>query len=726
MSSISFGAEPLTVERIFADPDLSGTSPRLLSLSPDGQRATFLKGRSDDADRMDLWEYQVSSGKTQLLVDSLALLSGKAELLSAEEKARRERARISSLSGIVSYQFSDDGKNLLFPLSGELYSYNLADKKTQQLTQGEGFATDPKFSPKGRYVSFVRDRNLWVIDRETATTQVLTQKNSATVAWGMAEFVAQEEMHRLSGNWWSPQDDAIVAAHFDEAPVPIAKRSEIYADRTEVVSQRYPGAGENNVEIELYIIDPAGKQKPKQLDLGTEKDIYIARVNWLKDGSGVLVQRQDRKQQVLDLIYYSREGGKGKTLLSEKSATWINLNEDLHTLKNGDFIWASERSGFKHLYLYNSRGELKHAISQGEWQVDAIEAVDQNNGQIYFTATKDSPLEKQLYRVGINGGDIEKISGRAGWHNIEFSDDASIYLDDWSGDLSPNQITLHRSGGEKITALSANTVDKNHPLKPIVGGLQEPEYGVLKHDGVELRYQMLKPVDMQADKKYPVFLRVYGGPGSQQVQRRWDKRWGLLDQYMAQQGFVVFTLDNRGSDRRGKAFEDPIYRNMGDVEVQDQLAGIEFLKSQSFVDENRIGVFGWSYGGYMTLMMLAKASDQIAAGVSVAPVSDWILYDTHYTERFMSLPQDNAEGYKRSAILPHLKGLTSDLYLIHGMADDNVLFTHSTTLMTELQKNGVPFRLMTYPGEKHGISGKGPQTHVMNEITGYFIEKFKP
>lgn len=726
MSSVTMAAEPLSVERIFADPDLSGSSPRALQLSPDGQRATFLKGRVDDADRMDLWEYKVADGKTQLLVDSASLQGGKPELLSDEEKARRERARISSLSGIVSYQFSEDGKNLLFPLSGELYSYQLSNKKTQQLTHGEGFATDPKFSPKGRYVSFVRDRELWLIDQNNGKSKQLTQKDSDTVAWAMAEFVAQEEMHRLTGYWWSPEDDAIVAARFDESPVPIAKRSEIYSDRTEVISQRYPGAGENNVEIELYILDPSGKEKPKKLELGNEKDIYIARVDWLKDGSGVLVQRQDRKQQVLDLIYYPRDGGAGKILLSETSATWVNLNEDLRTLKDGNFIWASERSGFKHLYLYNAKGELQQVISQGPWQVDELVAVNEEQQVVYFTATKNSALEKQLYRADIKDGAITQVSSRDGWHNITFSDDASIYIDDWSDDLVPNQVSLHQANGDKLTVLSANTVDSKHPFSPFVAGLQTPQYGTLNHDGVELNYQMLKPANMQADKKYPVFLRVYGGPGSQQVQRRWDKRWGLLDQYMAQQGFVVFTLDNRGSDRRGKAFEDPIYRNMGDIEVQDQLAGIEFLQTQSFVDANKIGVFGWSYGGYMTLMMLAKASDKIAAGVSGAPVTDWELYDTHYTERFMGLPQENAEGYRNSAVFPHLGGLTSDLYLIHGMADDNVLFTHSTKLMSQLQSDGVKFRMMTYPGEKHSLSGKGQQTHVMNEITDYFIEKFLP
>lgn len=726
MSSVTMAAEPLSVERIFADPDLSGSSPRALQLSPDGQRATFLKGRVEDADRMDLWEYKVADGKTQLLVDSASLQGGKPERLSDEEKARRERARISSLSGIVSYQFSQDGKNLLFPLSGELYSYQLSSQKTQQLTHGGGFATDPKFSPKGRYVSFVRDRELWLIDQNNGKSKQLTQKDSDTVAWGMAEFVAQEEMHRLTGYWWSPQDDAIVAARFDESPVPIAKRSEIYAERTEVISQRYPGAGEKNVEIELYILDPSGKQAPKKLDLGDEKDIYIARVDWLKDGSGVLVQRQDRKQQVLDLIYYPRAGGAGKILLSETSPTWVNLNEDLRTLKDGRFIWASERSGFKHLYLYNAQGELLQVIGEGPWQVDEVVAVNEEQQVVFFTATKDSALEKQLYRADLNGNAITRVSSRDGWHNITFSDDASIYIDDWSDDLVPNQVSLHQANGDKLTALSPNVVDSKHPFAPFVGSLQTPEYGTLNHDGVKLNYQMLKPSNMQADKKYPVFLRVYGGPGSQQVQRRWDKRWGLLDQYMAQQGFVVFTLDNRGSERRGKAFEDPIYRNMGDIEVQDQLAGIEFLQSQRFVDPKKIGVFGWSYGGYMTLMMLAKASDKIAAGVSGAPVTDWKLYDTHYTERFMGLPQENVEGYRNSAVFPHLGGLTSDLYLIHGMADDNVLFTHSTKLMSQLQKDGVKFRMMTYPGEKHSLTGKGQQTHVMNEITDYFIEKFLP
>ncbi|GAA6151967.1 S9 family peptidase [Pseudoteredinibacter isoporae] len=718
--------EPLTIDRLFDDPDLSGTAPRSLKLSPDGQRATFLQGREDDAGRMDLWQYNIANGKTSLLVDSLKLRGGAAEELSDEEKARRERARISSLSGIVSYQFSNDGKQLLFPLSGDLYLYDIAKQNTRALTNGEGFATDPKLSPKSKYVAFVRDRNLWVADTQGGKARPLTRSSNKNEAWGMAEFVAQEEMKRMTGYWWSPNEDAIVAAKFDETPVPIAKRSEIYADRTEVIEQRYPGAGTKNVLISLAILDPENKRAPIELDLGEEKDIYLARVKWLADGSGVLVQRQDRKQQRLDLLLYSAKGGKPTTLLTESSPTWVNLNEDLRTLKDGDFIWASERSGFKHLYRYDAKGKLKNAITSGDWQVDEVEAVDQQQQQIYFTGTKASALEKQLYRVDFSGENLTRISRKRGWHNISFAKDASVYIDSWSDDLIPSQVSLHKSNGELITLLAANQVKEGHALFPYFKGLQQPEYGKLSTSlGGDLYYQMLRPKDFDPKKKYPVFLRVYGGPGSQQVQRRWDGRWGLTDQYMAQQGFVVFTLDNRGSERRGKKFEDPIYEKMGDPEVQDQLVGIQFLKTQPFVDSERIGVFGWSYGGYMTLMMLSKASDQIAAGVSVAPVTDWMLYDTHYTERYMGLPQENEEGYKNSAIFPHLDGMTSDLYLIHGMADDNVLFTHATTLMAKLQKNGVKFRLMTYPGEKHGITGDGQRTHVFKEITDYFIEKFQ-
>ena len=731
MSSVqAMAVEPLSIDRLFDDPDLSGMAPRSLKLSPDGQRATYLQGRTDDAGRMDLWQYTIANGKTTMLVDSLKLRGGAEEELSDEEKARRERARISSLSGIVSYQFSKDGQQLLFPLSGDLYLYDIAKQDTRALTNGEGFATDPKLSPKSKYVAFVRDRNLWVADTRGGKARPLTRTSNNDEAWGMAEFVAQEEMKRMTGYWWSPNEDAIVAAKFDESPVPVAKRSEIYADRTEVIEQRYPGAGTKNVIVSLAILDPENKRPPVELDLGEEKDIYLARVNWTADGKGILVQRQDRKQQRLDLLLYSAAGGKAKTLLTEQSDTWVNLHEDLRTLKNGDFIWASERSGFKHLYLYNSQGELKNEITSGDWQVDEIEAVDPVAQHIYFTGTKSSPLEKQLYRVDFSGENLTSVSRKRGWHNVSFAKDASVYIDSWSDDLIPNQVSLHKANGEIITKLAANQVKNDHALFPYFEGLQQPEYGKLSTSlGGDLFYQMLKPKGFDEphnkNKKYPVFLRVYGGPGSQQVQRRWDGRWGLTDQYMAQQGFVVFTLDNRGSERRGKKFEDPIYEKMGDPEVQDQLVGIQYLKTLPFVDPNRIGVFGWSYGGYMTLMMLSKASDQIAAGVSVAPVTDWMLYDTHYTERYMGLPQENAEGYKNSAVFPHLDGLKSDLYLIHGMADDNVLFTHATTLMADLQKNGVKFRLMTYPGEKHGITGDGQRTHVFKEITDYFIERFQ-
>lgn len=720
-------AEQLTIDRIYGGGSLSGPTPSQLKISPDGARVTFLRAKLDDATTFDLWEYNVKAGATRLLVDSKTLAPN-GEQLSDVEKARRERARIAGRHGIVEYTWAPDGKKLLFPLNGKLYLYDLTVARAKALRELDtgAEATDPQISPKGRYVSYVREQNLWVIDLANGKAHALTSDGGSSVHNGEAEFVAQEEMNRFHGYWWASDESALAFERYDETKVALVKRSEVYADRSEVIEQRYPAAGAANVEVKLGVVAPAGGAA-RWINLGVNADIYLTRVDWLPDGKRLAYQLMQRDQQHLDLILVDAATLNQRTLLSETSKTWINLNDDLHFLKEQDaFIWGSERSGFNHLYLYTLDGKLKHALSTGAWNVDGLLAVDEHAGLVYVDSNRDFVPDRQLYALRLDGSAADapkRISQGDGTHAVEFSKDARVYVDSFADPSTPPQVSVHAADGRFLAWIEQNKLDAQHPYWSYRDAHIVPEFGTLPAaDGQLLYYRLYKPAHFDPARRYPVFDTYYGGPHGQVAVRGWADYFA---EYMAQHGYVVFTLDNRGMARRGRQFSDGIYKQLGKIEVEDQVAGIHWLKSQAWIDPARIGVFGWSYGGYMTAMLLAKASNEIAAGVAVAPVTDWGLYDTFYTERYLDTPQHNAQGYELSGVLHWLDGLKSPLLLMHGMADDNVQFTNSTKLMAALQEHGTQFQLMTYPGGKHGLSTPAMRKHAFHAIADFFDAQVK-
>lgn len=732
-------AEKLTLEALTGDAPLSGPTLVKPKVAPDGSRVTFLRGRDDDRNRLDLWEYDLASGETRMLVDSTELLHGE-EVLSDAEKARRERQRIAALSGIVDYQFSPDGRALLFPLAGELYLYALdapvaaetaeaAPEATpapvarlRQLTHGEGFATDPKVSPKGGYVSFVRERNLWVIDLADGEARQLTRDGSDVIGNGVAEFVADEEMDRHTGYWWAPDDSAIAFARIDETPVPVQRRFEIYPDRTEVVEQRYPAAGDANVKIQLGVIAPTGG-KPRWIDLGDNPDIYLARVDW-RNANELSFQRQSRDQHRLELVLADLKAGTQRIVLHEDSSSWVSLHNNLRFLsKTNALLWTSERSGFAHLYRVELDSGAATALTSGEWMVEDVLAVDEEAGTVWLSGTLDSALEKHVYALPLGGGKPQRLSTEEGWHDATFADNASVYVDLWSNPQMPPQTQLFRADGSLVATLLENRIGEGHPYQRYRDAHLPIEYGAIgAADGQILHYSLIKPADFNPGRKYPVVVYVYGGPAAQTVRRTWAPDF---NQYLAQHGYLVFSIDNRGTPRRGVRFGSALYRHQGNVEVEDQLRGLQMLRGLPYVDAKRVGVYGWSNGGYMTLMLLAKASHAYACGVAGAPVTDWGLYDTHYTERYMGLPADNVDGYRDATVLAHADGLAAKLLLLHGMADDNVLFAHSTRLMSALQQRGVAFELMTYPGAKHGLRGKD-NLHRLKLTEDFLARCLKP
>ena len=619
MLSTALNAETLTIERIFSSPSLDGNAPRSLKVSPDGQRVTFLKGKQTDYERLDLWEYHIESGQTRMLFDSNDLQSGE-EVLSDEEKARRERMRLSG-SGIVSYQWSDDGKALLFPLGGDVFYHKLGEKGAKQLLDTDAFETDIKLSPKGNYISFIRDQNLYVKHIESGKETAITKEGGDNIKFGMAEFVAQEEMGRMTGYWWSPDETKIAFTKVDESPVDVITRSEIYADDIKLIEQKYPKAGTPNVLVELAIQDINSGDRT-WVDLGEDKDIYFARGKWMPNNTTFTYQWQTRDQQTLELRAFDLNSKKENVLLTESSNTWVNLHNDLYFLKDkGQFIWASERDGFKHLYLFDNKGKLVKQLTKGDWVVDSVEAIDTANNRLYFSGRKDTPLESHVYSVPLDGGEISRITELGAYHSAAFSKDASIFIDRFSTINSPAQVSLNSATGERITWLEENKVEEGHPLQAYMDSWTAPEFGdITTKDGATLKYRIYTPDSAKQNpkQKHPVIVYLYGGPHAQVVTNSWAGNRGLLFQHWVDQGYVVFTLDNRGSNYRGKGFEDPIYKKMGFIEVDDQVAGVEFLRTLPFVDAERIGVHGHSYGGYMTLMTMFKAGDYFAAGVSGA------------------------------------------------------------------------------------------------------------
>ncbi|WP_249311478.1 S9 family peptidase [Pseudoalteromonas ruthenica] len=716
-------AKELTLERIFDDPSLAGKAPVKLKFSPDGSRVTYLQGKKEDYNRYDLWEYNLKDNSNRMLVDSQALFSGP-ENLSDEEKARRERQRIFG-RGILEYTWSKDGQALLFPLNGDLYYYQLASGESRKLTDTEAFETDARFSPKGNFVSFIRDQNLYALELASGKEIQLTQDGGGVIKNGMAEFVAQEEMSRMTGYWWSGDEQKIAFTRIDESPVEEAIRNEIYADEVKLFNQRYPYTGTDNVAIELGVVHIDDKQVD-WIDLGTDKDIYIARAKWLKDNHTLSYQWQNRSQQELELRFYDSAEKTQRVAVKESSDTWINLHFDLKFLQDKEhFIWASERDGYKHLYLYKVDGTLVRQITQGDWIVESLKGVDEQNGVVYFAGRKDTPLESHLYSIPLfEAGEITRITAAGEYHNVVLAEDSKTFIDRASSVNRPPYVALRKTNGDFVTWLEQNAIDEQHPLSPYTSDLVEPEYGTIKaQDGQVMHYRLFKPRKLNKKQKHPVIVNVYGGPHAQRVTNSWRSK-NLYFQYMVQQGYVVFQLDNRGSYNRGKRFEDVIYKHLGESEVQDQIKGVEFLRTLDYVDPQRIGIYGHSYGGYMALMGMFKAGDYFKAGVSGAPVTDWSLYDTHYTERYLGHPKTNAKGYEQSAVFPYSDGLKGPLMIYHGMADDNVLFTHATKLFKQLQDKALPFEMMTYPGSKHSLRGKKVQTHLHHTITDFFNRHF--
>jgi len=708
-AAMSEPAPTLTFERVFGSPGLDGPAPRQLKLSPDGRWLTLLRNRADDRERYDLWGYDTQTRAWRMLVDSEKLGSGRE--LSEDEKMQRERARVAGLKGIITYQWANDSAGVLVPLDGDLFLARL-DGSAQRLTDTEETELNPKLSSKGRFVSFVRDRQLWVGAVGAAAVPV-TPKEGELIRWGEAEFVAQEEMARLQGYWWSPDDSRIVVQRTDEAPVGVVTRAAIGATGTKVFDQRYPVAGSANAIVDLFVMDPDGGNRVK-IDLGPDPDIYVARVDWAPDGSAIYVQRQNRAQTVLEMLKVDPRTGASQVWFTEKAARpdyWINLSDNYRFLKDGSLLWWSERSGYGQFYRFD--GSTWTPLTSGSAPASDLVGVNEGEGSFFFRRI-DNVLTGQIYRASLAGESAPVLLTDPAFTYAASMDGAgkNLILTRSAPDQPPQHL-LADSAGKPVMWIEENALSGDHPYAPYLAGHVMPEFGTIPaEDGTPLHWMMLKPA-IEPGKQYPVFFSHYGGPGPQMVTKGWG---GTLAQAVVDKGYIYFVLDNRGSANRGVDFEQPIYRAMGGVEVRDQKKGAEFLKTLPFVDPAKIAIYGWSYGGYMTLKQLEADPGLYAAGISGAPVTRWELYDTHYTERFMGDPRQVPEAYAKASAIPDATKISDPLLLIHGMADDNVVFENSSELISVLQESNTPFEMMLYPGYTHRVSGPKIGPHVWNSI----------
>ena len=651
--------------------------------------------------------------KSETVLADLKELEGKATTIKTRGPFDWENRRVTEQP----VQWSADGRSMLVIAGGDLFLINVAQKQTKQLT-ATGFAErDAKLSPDAKLVSYRQDHDLYTLNIGSGKITRLTTDGSPTRMNAKLDWVYPEELEIGTAHWWSPDGKWIAYLQFEVSNVNIYSHVDYSKVEGQSEPERYPKAGTKNSAVRFGIV-PAGGGKTRWVDLGSSEEYLFARVNWTP--THVLVTRLNRVQNHLDLLSVEARSGKVETILTEEDPYWINLSDDFQLLADHKtFLWSNESSGFRHVSLRSLSGGPAKPLTSGDWEVSDVVCVDEKARQVFFVSTEASPLERQLYSISFEGGPRRRLTSSAGTHTISMAPGCAVYFDTYSSLTSPPQRTLHRADGtqlELIRAANTQAMDEYEILPTELHEVKGP-------DGTLFHARLIKPAGFNATKTYPAIVMVYGGPHAQKVRNQWA---GLTwDQALAHQGFVIWQLDNRGSAGRGHLWESKVFRQFGKQELADQLTGLDYLTKLGFVDAARVGMYGWSFGGYMTLYSLFNAPDRFAAGISGAPVTDWRLYDTIYTERYMGLPQQNELGYKASSPVHAAANLKAKLLLVHNIGDDNVLFQNGMMMINALQLAGKPFETMLYPQKAHGVTGPAHR-HLLETTTNFFVRTLKP
>lgn len=703
--------------------------PSAVRPDPTSKMLTYLWSEDGTLSRQ-LYAHDPSSGERRLM---FAPEGGGAteENLSAEEKLRRERTRERGL-GVTSYAWAKEANRVLVPVRGDLWVQDGLHGTPRRVAEGGDHpCIDPQITRDGKHVAFVKDDELYVVSAETgggAPVQVTSGARGTGRTHGLAEYIAQEEMDRHHGFWWNHAGDTLAYEEVDETEIPIWRIPHEAAPTPTWEDHRYPFAGAANAKVKLGVIArDGGATTWMDLRMEGEPEVYLARVHWTPDGK-LLAQLENRAQTRLQLVRFDLQTGAPTVVLEERSDVWINLHNVFEPLEegvgelSGAFVWASERTGFRHLYLVDAGGRVIRPLTSGEWIVDGLVGVDEGRGVVYFTGTKDGPTEQHLYRVPLAGGEITRMTTEPGMHGVVMDPAFNVFVDTHSSMDAPPSVS--------VRAVDDGSLRHRVPVPadPRVAALAlpPPELVTLpSRDGVTLHGAIYRPGPEAGPGPWPVIVSVYGGPHAQRVTNGWDMTVDMRAQYLRSLGYLVFKLDNRGSARRGLAFEGAIARDLGNLEVQDQVDGVNWLVAQGLADPKRVGIYGWSYGGYMAAMALVRAPETFKAAVAGAMVSSWDGYDTHYTERYMGTPANNPEGYRNSSVMTHVDELQGHLMIVHGLIDENVHFRHSARLIDALVKARKPYEVQLFPGERHMPRAEADRVYMEERMRDFFAAHLK-
>ena len=707
--------DKIPVEEIAKFPPPGMSTPVSFSFSPDDTLLAYLYGPDQSAIRQ-LYALDSETGESRVIQASV---DSDAVELSLEEQLLRQRLRQLG-QGIARYSWADERETILIPAQSGIYLKDGIDSPARLLVSSEsGPVINPQLSPDGSMVVFVRDAELHLASVDGGETRQITHgARGSGKTHGLAEYIAQEEMQQLTGFWWSKDGSHIAFKEVDETHIPTYRIMHQGSGDTGTSAQedhRYPFAGQPNARVRLGVVT-ASSSETAWMDLGDDEDIYLARVVWMPDGS-LCAQIENREQTRLDLVRFDISTGIRTTLLTETSDVWINLHDMFRPLDDGGFIWASEQTGFMHLYLYDAHGNLVRQLTDGDWVVDSLEGVDQEARIAYFTGSEDGPTERHLYRVSLDGGKIERVTYECGTHLVTLDHGYRNFIDVFSSVDTPPTVTLRSLTDGSIL----HTIHESDDPRLKTLDLTPPELVTIpSRDGESLHGAVYHPPSEFGPGPYASVIYVYGGPHAQVVANQWSMTCAMRVQYLRSQGCLVFSLDNRGSARRGLAFEGNIKHNMGDVEVRDQVDGVSWLIDRGLADPDRVGVYGWSYGGYMALLCLSQAPDVFKMGVAGAPVTHWDGYDTHYTERYMGTPESNPEGYRESSVMASIDRLEGSLLIVHGLIDENVHFRHTARLINSLIRARKSYELLLFPNERHMPRSLEDRVYMEERISEFF------
>jgi dipeptidyl-peptidase 4 len=708
------GNPPFSIAQIFAEPGLTGYQPEQIEWSPDGHHLTYLLRHAPDG-QADLHIVNAQTGDDHVLLTS-AQLAGAAAPASAI-KNERERDRITRYH-VESYHWAPHSDALIFLSDDQVYLYPLAGGAPRQLTHSAGEKRDPKLSPDERWVSYLSDGDLYYVSVEGGPVHSIVA-HAAGILNGELDWVYTEELELRTGYTWSPDSRYIAFMQFDEHPVIDFPLVNYTQQQPDVYPQKYPQAGAPNPIVRLGVYGVKDKQTAWMKLAGTP-DTYLARFGWLPDSDHLYAEVLDRTQTHLALMSADPRNGAAQTLVALSDPDWIDVRSEPHFLKSGGFIWSTPEDGWQHLYLYSDRGHQVRWLTSGDYNVLKLTGVDEASGQVYFIRYTQGPLNTELYRVSLRSGEPVAVTHASGSHDINMGPKALRYLDTWSDISTPPSFSLTdlRTGKRHVLGKSAKL---DFPL------LKTRFTTITAGNGKTSLYARITlPPDFDASKKYPVIMYQYGGPDvPPTVRDAWGGNRALFEQLLARDGFVIFATDNRAATCFSHRDQALVKHHLGELALQDQLAALKWLKAQAYVDPDRVGIWGWSYGGYMTTYALTRAPGMWRAGIAVAPVTRWEDYDSIYTERYMGTPQENPQGYVDSSSVTSAKNLRDPLLLVAGTGDNNVHWQNTMQFVQALIEAGKPYQLLIYPNKLHGISGPKASTHLYTAMEQFWLAQLK-